>query len=237
MVCSVFSINLYLFLFSAFFYRYIGVTNRSCDQQDLNLYCVCLAHMFWLYEYIEEALLIMSLAKSIHAYKTQILKIVVCWIFGITDIFSPISERFYWNFSCFSFCLFVFCLKKKIFYLHQPPIHHAGLDVGYLIRQEVAKAIGYKTTLETRFIHGERYSTLSDRLYHLGRLGRKTGKWKKNFCFNGTKVSSGVKVSFCSGYLSCDWALCQSQLSVPRGLGLFIHIHKKKTLKLNILKR
>ncbi|KAK6165801.1 hypothetical protein SNE40_022645 [Patella caerulea] len=56
----------------------------------------------------------------------------------------------------------------------------SGLDIGYRIRQELAKANGYTVTTDTRYIQGERFSSLADKLYELGRLGRKTGKgWYK----------------------------------------------------------
>ncbi|GFO42039.1 peroxisomal bifunctional enzyme [Plakobranchus ocellatus] len=52
----------------------------------------------------------------------------------------------------------------------------SGIDVGWRIRQEVAKALGLKLTLETRYRMGERITTLADRLYEMGRYGIKTGK-------------------------------------------------------------
>ncbi|KAK3801908.1 hypothetical protein RRG08_028376 [Elysia crispata] len=56
----------------------------------------------------------------------------------------------------------------------------AGIDVGWRIRQEVAKSAGLKLTLETRYHNGERVSTLGDTLFQMGRYGIKTGKgWYK----------------------------------------------------------
>ncbi|XP_005101104.1 peroxisomal bifunctional enzyme [Aplysia californica] len=52
----------------------------------------------------------------------------------------------------------------------------AGLDIGWNIRQEVAKKLGVSLTLETKYLNAERYSSLADRLYEMGRHGRKTGK-------------------------------------------------------------
>ncbi|CAG5125729.1 unnamed protein product [Candidula unifasciata] len=52
----------------------------------------------------------------------------------------------------------------------------SGSDVGWRIRQERAKEQGIQLTYETRFVNGERYSSLPDRLYELGRYGQKTGK-------------------------------------------------------------
>lgn len=50
-----------------------------------------------------------------------------------------------------------------------------GIDVGYKIQAEVAKALGVKLTVNSKFMNGERICTLSHRLFHKGRLGRKTG--------------------------------------------------------------
>ncbi|KAK7109400.1 peroxisomal bifunctional enzyme-like [Littorina saxatilis] len=52
----------------------------------------------------------------------------------------------------------------------------SGVDIGWRIRHEVAKMEGVELTSQTRFFRGERYCTLPDKLYELGRLGRKTGK-------------------------------------------------------------
>uniref|UniRef100_A0A0B7ASV3 3-hydroxyacyl-CoA dehydrogenase C-terminal domain-containing protein n=1 Tax=Arion vulgaris TaxID=1028688 RepID=A0A0B7ASV3_9EUPU len=52
----------------------------------------------------------------------------------------------------------------------------SGTDIGWHIRQERAKEIGVTLTYQTRFVNGERYSTLSDHLYDQGRYGQKTGK-------------------------------------------------------------
>ncbi|CAL1531734.1 unnamed protein product [Lymnaea stagnalis] len=52
----------------------------------------------------------------------------------------------------------------------------SGIDIGWSIRQEMAKKQGITLTLETHYVSGERYSSLADRLYNLGRLGLKTGK-------------------------------------------------------------
>ncbi|BFY98349.1 hypothetical protein BsWGS_01389 [Bradybaena similaris] len=52
----------------------------------------------------------------------------------------------------------------------------SGTDVSWLIRQERAKEQGIRLTHETRFINGERHSSLPDRLHDLGRHGQKTGK-------------------------------------------------------------
>lgn len=61
----------------------------------------------------------------------------------------------------------------------------SGVDIAYKIKQEVAKSLGIKTTLQTRFMNGERYCALNDRLFSLGRLGRKTGMYVKHFkCVN-----------------------------------------------------
>ncbi|GFS02156.1 3-hydroxyacyl-CoA dehydrogenase [Elysia marginata] len=55
-----------------------------------------------------------------------------------------------------------------------------GIDVGWRIRQEVAKSAGLTLTPETRYLNGERVSTLGDSLYEKGRYGIKTGKgWYK----------------------------------------------------------
>ncbi|XP_076436045.1 peroxisomal bifunctional enzyme-like [Babylonia areolata] len=51
----------------------------------------------------------------------------------------------------------------------------SGLDVGWRIRRVVAKLEGVEITPQTRFFRGERYCPLADKLYDLGRLGRKTG--------------------------------------------------------------
>lgn len=56
----------------------------------------------------------------------------------------------------------------------------SGIDVGYKIQAEIAKALGVKLTVDSKFMNGERICTLSHRLFHKGRLGRKTGKgWYK----------------------------------------------------------
>ncbi|RUS86456.1 hypothetical protein EGW08_005771 [Elysia chlorotica] len=56
----------------------------------------------------------------------------------------------------------------------------SGIDVGWRIRQEVAKAAGFKLTTETRYHNGERISTVGDSLFEMGRYGIKTGKgWYK----------------------------------------------------------
>lgn len=50
-----------------------------------------------------------------------------------------------------------------------------GIDVGYKIQAEVAKVLGVKLTVHSKFMSGERICTLSHWLFHEGRLGRKTG--------------------------------------------------------------
>ena len=53
----------------------------------------------------------------------------------------------------------------------------AGLDIGYSIRQELAKEDGGPPLeLTTRTLRGQRYCSLPDHLVIKGRLGRKTGK-------------------------------------------------------------
>ncbi|XP_041366322.1 peroxisomal bifunctional enzyme-like isoform X2 [Gigantopelta aegis] len=52
----------------------------------------------------------------------------------------------------------------------------SGIDVGYRIFHEQAKAEGYTVTMETRHVGGERYCSLPHKLYNLQRLGQKTGK-------------------------------------------------------------
>nr|KAG5689388.1 hypothetical protein BaRGS_017672 [Batillaria attramentaria] len=52
----------------------------------------------------------------------------------------------------------------------------SGIDVGWRIRHELAKMKGVELTPQTRFFMGERYTALPDKMYELGRLGRKTGK-------------------------------------------------------------
>lgn len=52
----------------------------------------------------------------------------------------------------------------------------SGIDIGWRIRQELAKMKGVELTPQTRFFLGERYSSLADKLHNFGRLGRKTGK-------------------------------------------------------------
>jgi len=52
----------------------------------------------------------------------------------------------------------------------------AGNDIGWGIRKERAKIDGVTLSLDTKFVNGERYSSLGDRLCTHGRFGRKTGK-------------------------------------------------------------
>uniref|UniRef100_A0A2C9KW95 Peroxisomal bifunctional enzyme n=1 Tax=Biomphalaria glabrata TaxID=6526 RepID=A0A2C9KW95_BIOGL len=52
----------------------------------------------------------------------------------------------------------------------------SGLDVGWRIRQEQAKALGVNLTAETKYLNAERYCSLPDKLYELGRNGIKTGR-------------------------------------------------------------
>jgi 3-hydroxyacyl-CoA dehydrogenase len=52
----------------------------------------------------------------------------------------------------------------------------SGTDIGWLIRQERAKEMNIELTYQTRYLNGERYSSLPDRLYEHGRYGQKTGK-------------------------------------------------------------
>ncbi|KAJ8313737.1 hypothetical protein KUTeg_008298 [Tegillarca granosa] len=66
----------------------------------------------------------------------------------------------------------------------------SGVDIAYKIKQEVAKLLGIKTTLQTRFMNGERYCALNDRLFHLGRLGRKTGKGYYKYEKAGGKIAT-----------------------------------------------
>ena len=51
-----------------------------------------------------------------------------------------------------------------------------GLDVGYRIRREAARAIGVELTNETRFFQNQRNCSLIERLVEKGRLGKKVGK-------------------------------------------------------------
>ena len=61
-----------------------------------------------------------------------------------------------------------------------------GIDVGYRIKHEAARAAGVTLTPESRFFRGERNCSLMDRLYEAGRLGKKTGEiLHKNQVFYG----------------------------------------------------
>ncbi|KAH9519001.1 hypothetical protein Btru_008878 [Bulinus truncatus] len=65
----------------------------------------------------------------------------------------------------------------------------SGTDVGWRIRQEHAKALGAKLTPETRYLNAERYSSLPDKLYELGRYGVKTGKGWYRYDPNNTRTA------------------------------------------------
>lgn len=52
----------------------------------------------------------------------------------------------------------------------------SGLDIGYKIQTELAKSKGVELTADSKFLMGERISTLTRTMYDKGRLGRKTGK-------------------------------------------------------------
>ncbi|ESO94639.1 hypothetical protein LOTGIDRAFT_202473 [Lottia gigantea] len=52
----------------------------------------------------------------------------------------------------------------------------SGIDVGWRIRQEQAIANGFNLTTNTRYINGERYCAIADKIFQAGRYGRKTGK-------------------------------------------------------------
>ncbi|XP_061186168.1 peroxisomal bifunctional enzyme-like [Saccostrea echinata] len=52
----------------------------------------------------------------------------------------------------------------------------SGIDIGWRINREVAKALGTTITKETRFLGGNRYCGLNDDFFEKGRYGRKTGK-------------------------------------------------------------
>ena len=61
-----------------------------------------------------------------------------------------------------------------------------GLDIGWRIRKEVAKASGTTVDLTRRGANGQRYCPLSDMLAEEGRFGRKTGEIDQE-CLNSTK--------------------------------------------------
>ncbi|XP_046356214.2 peroxisomal bifunctional enzyme-like [Haliotis rufescens] len=66
----------------------------------------------------------------------------------------------------------------------------SGLDIGWNIRREIAQAQGMTLTFATRFMGGDRYSSLSDRLVQKGRIGRKVGKGWYKYEKSGGKVAT-----------------------------------------------
>lgn len=56
-----------------------------------------------------------------------------------------------------------------------------GLDIGYKIQTELAKSKGVELTADSKFLMGERISTLTRTMYDKGRLGRKTGYLYLNY--------------------------------------------------------
>ena len=71
-----------------------------------------------------------------------------------------------------------FCIDAIFVFTMQFVYSISGIDVGYRIKREAARAAGVTLTLESRFFRGERNCSLMDRLYEEGRLGKKTGKIK-----------------------------------------------------------
>ncbi|XP_067650215.1 peroxisomal bifunctional enzyme-like [Haliotis asinina] len=72
----------------------------------------------------------------------------------------------------------------------------SGLDIGWNIRREIAKAQHVNLTFVTRYMGGDQYSSLSDRLVHKGRIGRKVGKgWYKYDKPNGKVATPDPEVT------------------------------------------
>ncbi|XP_046548946.1 peroxisomal bifunctional enzyme-like [Haliotis rubra] len=72
----------------------------------------------------------------------------------------------------------------------------SGLDIGWNIRTEIAKAQGMNLTFATRYMGGDQYSSLSDRLVQKGRIGRKVGKgWYKYDKPNGKVATPDPEVT------------------------------------------
>ncbi|XP_059175399.1 peroxisomal bifunctional enzyme-like [Physella acuta] len=72
----------------------------------------------------------------------------------------------------------------------------AGTDIRWLVQKEKAKLKGITFNLDTRYINGERYCTIADRICELGRFGIKTGKgWYKYESTNPHKAIPDPEVT------------------------------------------